>query len=342
MKKWKKYEGYLFISPWILGFFLFTLFPISFAFYIGFTDWNSFTEPKFIGFDNYINLFKDPNFLNSLKVTVLYAIFAIPLGIISSLTIACIVNIKVKGIYFFRTALYLPAVVSGVSIALLWRWILDPDYGLINLLLSYIGIYGPNWLGDPSWVLPSYVMMAIWGAGGGMLTYLAGLQDIPRSLYESAELDGANWWHKFRYITVPMLTPVIFYNLVMGIIGAFRKFNDAYIIGGAGNQGQFYMVYLYENAFNFYKMGYATAMAWILFIIILLLTLLVFKTSPLWVYYAGEIQSSKSKKKKTFKKNVLKGYEITRLKGTEFNRLKGVEMNSLKSAEINQGSEING
>jgi multiple sugar transport system permease protein len=298
MNKLKKYEGLLFISPYILGFLIFTLFPISFAFYIGFTDWNSFTDPTFIGLQNYVDLFNDPNFLNSLKVTCIYALFAIPLGIMSSLTIAAIVNIKVKGVYFFRTALYMPAVVSGVSIALLWRWILDPEYGLINLLLSYIGIDGPNWLGDPNWVLPSYIMMAIWGAGGGMLTYLAGLQDIPRSLYESAEIDGANWWTKFTKITIPMLSPVIFYNLVMGIVGSFRKFNDAYIIGGAGNQGQFYMVYLYENAFNYYKMGYATAMAWVLFIIILLLTLFVFKSSSLWVFYAGEVEPSQKKKRK--------------------------------------------
>ncbi|WP_411334043.1 carbohydrate ABC transporter permease [Metabacillus indicus] len=297
-----KYEGYLFISPWILGFFIFTVFPIGFAFYIGFTDWNSFTAPTFIGFDNYIALFNDPSFLNSLKVTAVFAAFAIPLGIISSLTIAAVVNIKVKGIYIFRTALYMPAIVSGVSIALLWRWILDPEYGLINLLLSYIGISGPNWLGDPSWVLPSYIMMAIWGAGGGMLTYLAGLQDIPASLYESADIDGANWMHKFRHITIPMLSPVIFYNLVMGIIGSFKKFNDAYIIGGAGNQGQFFMVYLYENAFSYYKMGYATAMAWMLFVIILVLTLLVFRSSSLWVFYQGEGQdAAKKKKRKLFK-----------------------------------------
>ncbi|MRX54266.1 ABC transporter permease subunit [Bacillus idriensis] len=296
-----KYEGYLFISPWILGFLIFTAFPIGFAFYIGFTDWNSFTAPNFIGFDNYIALFHDPNFINSLKVTTVFAAFAIPLGIISSLTIAAVVNIKVKGVYLFRTALYMPAIVSGVSIALLWRWILDPEYGLINLLLSYIGISGPNWLGDPSWVLPSYIMMAIWGAGGGMLTYLAGLQDIPASLYESADIDGANWIHKFRHITIPMLSPVIFYNLVMGIIGSFKKFNDAYIIGGAGNQGQFFMVYLYENAFSYYKMGYATAMAWVLFVIILVLTILVFRSSSVWVFYQGEVQEGSKKKKRKFR-----------------------------------------
>ncbi|WP_206184351.1 carbohydrate ABC transporter permease [Sporolactobacillus sp. THM19-2] len=298
MKRWRKYEGLIFISPFIVGFLLFTVFPIIFALYIGFTDWNSFTTPKFIGLQNYINLFQDPNFLNSLKVTCTFAIFAIPLGIISSLAIAAICNVKVKGVYFFRTALYMPAIVSGVSIALLWRWILDPEYGLINLLLSYIGINGPNWLGDPNWVLPSYIMMAVWGAGGGMLTYLAGLQDIPRSLYESAEIDGANWWTKFYHITIPMLSPVIFYNLVMGIVGSFRKFNDAYIIGGAGNQGEFYMLYLYQNAFSYYKMGYATAMAWILFVIIMLLTLLVFRSSSLWVFYAGEVQQSQQSLKK--------------------------------------------
>lgn len=293
----ERYEGYIFIFPWVLGFLIFSLIPLIQALYLGFTDWNSLTEPNFIGFKNYIDLFKDENFINALKVTIKFAIFAVPLGIFTSMTLAALLNNPIKGVKFFRTALYLPAVVSGVSIALLWRWILDKDFGLINMLLSKIGIEGPGWLSDPNWVLPSYLIIAIWGAGGGMLTYLAGLQDIPKSLYEAAEIDGAGWFTKYTKITIPMLSPVIFYNLIMGIIGAFRKFNDAYIIGGAGNQGKFYMVYLYENAFNYFKMGYATAMAWILFLIILGLTLVVFKSSDFWVFYSGEVKSQKKSKK---------------------------------------------
>lgn len=302
----KKYEGFFFILPWVLGFLIFTLIPILAALYIGFTDWNSLTTPHFIGLKNYIDLFKDENFLNSLKVTVRFAIISVPLGILSSMTLAALLNNKVRGISFFRTALYLPAVVSGVSVALLWRWLLDKDFGLINMILGKFGINGPGWLSDPNWVLPSYLLIAIWGAGGGMLTYLAGLQDIPQALYEAADIDGAGWFSKFKNITVPMLSPVIFYNLVMGIIGAFRKFNDAFIIGGAGNQGRFYMIYLYQNAFQYFKMGYATAMAWILFIIILLLTILVFKSSDFWVFYSGEVKT-KEKKKRLFVKKAKEG-----------------------------------
>lgn len=303
MKKFlNKYEGFLFILPWVLGFIIFGLIPILEALYIGFTDWNSLTSPHFVGFKNYIDLFKDDNFINAIKITVKFAVVSVPLGILTSMVLAALLNNPIKGISFFRTALYIPAVVSGVSVALLWRWILDKDFGLLNMILSKIGINGPGWLSDPNWVLPSYILIAIWGAGGGVLTYLAGLQDIPRTLYEAAEIDGAGWFKSFIHITVPMLSPVIFYNLIMGIIGGFRKFNDAYIIGGAGNQGRFYMVYLYENAFNFFKMGYATAMAWVLFIIILSLSLLVFKSSSLWVFYSGEVKQ-KEKKTGLFRKN---------------------------------------
>lgn len=291
----KKYEGFFFILPWVLGFLIFSLIPIIESLYIGFTDWNSLTQPNFIGFKNYIDLFKDKNFINALMVTVKFGIISVPLGILTSMTLAALLNNPIKGISFFRTALYIPAVVSGVSVALLWRWILDKDFGLLNMMLSKIGIEGPGWLADPNWVLPSYILIAIWGAGGGILTYLAGLQDIPKSLYEAAEIDGAGWFRSFKEITVPMLSPVIFYNLIMGIIGAFRKFSDAYIIGGAGNQGRFYMVYLYENAFSFFKMGYATAMAWVLFVIILVLTILVFKSSSMWVFYSGEVKKTSKK-----------------------------------------------
>lgn len=290
-------QGFFFILPWVAGFILFTVVPLAQALYLGFTDSNSITEPHFVGWQNYTALFHDKNFLSSLSITVRYAVFAVPLGILSSMTLAALLNCKIRGVYLFRTILYLPAVVSGVSISLLWRWILDKDLGLLNLILSKFGIQGPGWLSDPNWVLPSYILMALWGAGGGILTYLAGLQDIPRALYEAAELDGAGWFKKFTKITVPMLTPVIFYNLIMGIVGAFRKFSDAYIIGGADNQGRFYMVYLYQNAFNFFKMGYATAMAWILFLIIMALSLLVFKSSNLWVFYNSTCKKDRKKRK---------------------------------------------
>lgn len=288
-KKINKYEGYLFILPWIIGILVFFIGPVGYAVYISFTKWSVIGDPVWVGLDNYIKIFHDEQFYNSLAVTVKYALFAIPLGIIASFTIAFILNSNIKGLSFYRTIYYLPAVVSGVAVALLWRWVLDPEYGLVNSLLANIGIQGPGWLSDPKWVLPSYILVAIWGAGGGMITYLVGLKDVPSSLYESAEIDGAGFFAKLFKITIPLMSPIFFYNLVMGIIGSFRKFTDAYILGGAGNQGKFYLVYLYENAFKYFKMGYATALAWILFIIILILTLVIFKSSDLWVYYeAGE------------------------------------------------------
>lgn len=294
----KKNVGYFYIMPWIIGFFIFTVIPLGFAMYIGLTEWDTFNSPKFVGLDNYVALFNDEDFIKALWVTARFAIISVPLGIATSLIIAVLVNSKIRGVNFFRTALYLPAVVSGVSISLLWKWILDQDFGLINLLLSKVGIAPMGWLSDPDLVLPSYLMMVVWGAGGGMLTYLAGLQDIPSHLYEAADIDGANMFHKFKNITLPMLTPVIFYNLIMGIVGAMRKFSDAYIIGGADNEGRFYMVYLYENAFKFFKMGYATAMGWILFVIILVLTLIVFRSSSAWVYYSSEVKEKTKKAKK--------------------------------------------
>jgi len=293
----KNQTGYLYIMPWIIGFFVFTVIPLGFAFYIGLTKWDTFNTPEFVGLGNYVSLFKDEDFLKALWVTIRFGLISVPLGIATSLLIACLVNTKIKGVNFFRTALYLPAVVSGVSISLLWKWILDQDFGLINMILSKFGIGPFGWLTNPDLVLPSYLMIVVWGAGGGMLTYLAGLQDIPSHLYEAADIDGANLFHKFKNITLPILTPVIFYNLVMGIVGAMRKFSDAYIIGGADNEGRFFMVYLYENAFKYFKMGYATAMGWVLFVIILALTLLVFRSSSAWVYYESEVKK-KSKKGK--------------------------------------------
>ena len=291
----KKYEGYIYIAPWIAGFIIFTVAPLLFALYAGMTEWDTFNKPKFVGLHNYVQLFRDEDFLKALWVTVKFAAVSVPLGIAASVLIAVMLNSKLRGIYWFRTALYLPAVVSGVSIYLLWKWILDRDFGLINLLLGQIGLPKLGWLTEPSLVMPSYLMMSLWGAGGGMLTYLAGLQDIPGHLYEAAEIDGAGSFRKFWNITLPMLSPVIFYNLIMGIVGGMRKFGDAYIIGGAGNEGRFYMIYLYENAFKYFKMGYATAMAWILFLIIMVLTLLTFKSSSLWVYYESEVRSRKRK-----------------------------------------------
>ena len=283
MKRREK-AGFFFILPWLIGLIVFTAFPMIAAVYISMTDWDIVGNASFIGLGNYKMLFSSDEFIRSLWVTVRYAVIAVPLIIATSLTMAVLVSKNRKGSSVFRVIYYMPAIVSGVAVAIVFKWILDPSYGFLNGLLSLWGIQGPDWLYDPDWVLPSYLIMAVWGAGGSLLTYLAALKDIPEDLYGAAMIDGANAFQKVRYITVPLMTPIIFYNLVLGIIGAFRKFTDAYVLGGAGKEGNFYMVYLYEEAFGHYRMGYATALAWVLFVIILGLTFIVNWKKKYWVY----------------------------------------------------------
>jgi multiple sugar transport system permease protein len=206
------------------------------------------------------------------------------MGTFIAFMVAVMLSRKIKGVGIYRVIFYLPAVVSGAAVAIIFKWILDPSFGLLNGFLNVLGIQGPDWLGDPNWVLPSYLILALWGAGSGLFIFLAAIKDVPISLYESAVIDGANNYHKTRHITLPLVTPVIFYSLVMGIIGSFRKFTDAFILGGAGGQGRFAMVYLYDLAFVDYRMGRATAMAWLLFIIILTLTILVNISKKYWVH----------------------------------------------------------
>ncbi|MBP3967132.1 sugar ABC transporter permease [Paenibacillus sp. DLE-14] len=253
------------------------------------TDWDLLTPSKWIGAENYNTLLHDKKFWISLRVTVIYVVTAVPLGIVFGFSIALLLNQKIKGLSIWRTIYYFPAILSGVAVSLMWMWVLNPDFGVINLLLSYVGIQGPGWIASPTWALPSLVIMSIWGAGGGMIIYLAGLQGIPTELYEAAEIDGCSKWKKLWKITIPMMTSVIFFNLIIGMISAFQTFTEAYVItnGGPDNATLFYAMYLYQNAFKFFKMGYASALAWVLFLIILFMTLLLFATSRRWVYYAS-------------------------------------------------------
>ncbi len=283
MKK-RKRAGLWFVMPWVVGLLLFTLAPMIAAVFISMTDWNIVGDPKFIGIENYIKIFQSEDFYNSLWVTIRYAVCAVPLTILTALIIAILLNKQRRGTSVYRVIYYMPAIVSGAAVAVVFKWILDPSYGLLNGILKIFHIQGPDWLYDPDWVLPSYLIMAVWGAGGGLLTYLAALKDIDQDLYDAAMIDGANALQRAIKITVPLMTPIIFYNLVLGIIGAFRKFTDAYVMGGAGKEGNFYMVYLYSEAFSHYRMGYATALAWVLFVIILLLTIIVNVTKRFWVY----------------------------------------------------------
>jgi len=282
-------EGYLFVTPLLVGLLVFTLGPILESLALSFTRYDIFTPPVFVGLKNYRALLDDRLFWQSLKVTTVYAMVSVPLQLIFGLAVALLMNARVRGITLFRTLYYLPAVVSGVAVSLLWAWIFNPGYGLANVALKAADLPPQRWLADPATALPSLILMSLWGIGGGMVIYLAGLQGVPGPLYESASLDGANALQQFRHVTLPLLTPVIFYNLVMGLIGAFQTFTQAFVMtsGGPANATLFYVLYLFRQAFSYFHMGYASAMAWVLFAILLTLTLLVFKSSALWVYAEG-------------------------------------------------------
>lgn len=284
---------FFFISPWLIGFLLLTLGPLLSSIYLSFTDWDLFTKANFVSVDNYIRLFsKDKLFWKSIYNTFYYAFIAVPLTMILSLFMSYLLTQKVKGLRTFRTIFYMPSIVPIVASSMVFIWLLAPDIGLVNEFLALFGIDGPAWLWDERYVKFSFVFMAIWGVGGSMILLISGMQGIPDELYESASLDGAGKLKQFFNITIPMLTPVIFFNLVMGIISSLQAFSQVYIMteGGPNNASKMIVPYLFDNAFKYYRMGYASSIAWILFIIILLLTLLVFKTSSLWVYYEGEVK----------------------------------------------------
>ncbi|MBI5706809.1 MAG: sugar ABC transporter permease [Armatimonadetes bacterium] len=283
--------GYLFISPWLIGFLAFTAWPFLQSIYLSFTRYNIVSEPKWVGLANYrMLLTQDELFWKSALVTVKFAALSVPLGIVFGVGLALLLNANVKGIAVFRTIFYLPSIVPVVATSVLFIWLLNPTIGLINRLLAVFGIHGPSWLNTAPWAFYSLVMLALWGVGGSMIIYLAGLKDIPVHLYEAATLDGASGLRKLRHITLPMLTPVIFFNLVMGIIGAFQTFTQAYVMtpnGGPEDSTYFYSLYLYNRAWRYLDMGYASAMAWMLFIVIVVLTAAVFRTQKRWVHYGG-------------------------------------------------------
>ena len=285
--------GWLCASPWILGFFIFTLGPMLTSIYYSFTEFPLISPPQWIGLENYRQMVSgDKFFFQALKVTTLYSLISVPLHLAVGFFVAVLLNQRIRFVSLWRTIYYLPAVISGVAVALLWQWIFNSDFGLANWLLKSVGLEGPSWLLDPTWALPALIVMSLWGVGGGMVIYLAGLQGVPTSLYEAAEIDGANSFRQFLHITLPMVSPVIFFNLVIGLIGALQTFTQAFIMTGGGPRQAtyFFMLHLYNNAFQWLKMGYASALAWVLFVYILLLTLLVFRSSSLWVYYEGEVK----------------------------------------------------
>ncbi len=280
-------DCYIFMLPVILGLLLFYLGPMIASLYFSFTEYNMLSAAEWVGLENYRDLVDDGIFWKSLRVTVMYSTISVPLGLALSLALALLLNQKFTGVTAFRTIYYLPTVMSGVAVATLWRWIFNTDYGILNLLLEKVGIRGPAWLVDADWAIWALILTSMWTVGGAMLIFLAGLQSIPGDLYEAAEIDGAGSWNKFRNITLPLISHVTFFNLVLGIIGALQVFTEAFVLtgGGPNNSTLLLSVYLYRNAFQFLKMGYASAIAWVMFLIVLALTLVVFKSAPMWVHY---------------------------------------------------------
>ena len=288
--KRKDWVGYAFIAPWLIGFLLFTAGPFLASIYFSFTRYNVVTPPVWVGTANYEALFQqDPLFWKSLGVTFRYALVAVPLGVVIAVILALFLNLNIKGIAVYRTIFFLPSIVPTVATSMIFLWILNPQIGLINGLLRSFGIIGPAWLADPNWAPWTLVFMALWGVGGIMVIYLAGLKDIPTYLYEAAILDGASAYRRMRLITLPLLTPVIFFNVVMGCIGAFQTFTQAFILtqGGPEDSTQFYALYLFNRAWRYGDMGYASAMAWILFTIVAVVTSLLFRSQKRWVHYGN-------------------------------------------------------
>ncbi|WP_231570980.1 carbohydrate ABC transporter permease [Gordoniibacillus kamchatkensis] len=291
---------YLFIVPWIAGFCCFTLGPLVFSLVISFYDWPIVGSKKFVGLQNYISMFTDdPLFWHALGVTVKFALLLVPLNLVVSLMLAVLLNQKVRGNGLFRTIFYLPSVISGVALSMIWAWVYSGEYGLLNYVLSLVGITGPDWLRNPNWALAAMVMASLWAQGSMVLIYLAGLKNIPADLYESASMDGAGSVRRFFSITLPMLSPTILFNTITSIIAAFQQLTLALTLTGGGplKATYFYAMYVYENAFKYFHMGYSAANAWVMFLIVLFLTFLVFKSSSLWVFYESEVKQGADNKR---------------------------------------------
>jgi len=280
--------GLAFISPWLFGFAVFTAGPFLTSIYLSFTRYNIVSAPRWVGVQNYAVLAGDPVFWHSLELTLLYALAAVPLAVLAGVGLSLLLNFEVRGIGFYRTIFFLPSIVPTVATTVVFVWVLNPQIGLVNSLLRAIGVTGPAWLKEPKWTFASLVMMALWGVGGSMVTYLAGLKDIPVHLYEAALLDGASALQRLRFVTLPMLTPVIFFNLVMSVIASFQYFTQAYMLlnqQAPEEATRFLAVYLFERAWRYLDMGYASAMAWVLFLVIALVTGVLFRTQKRWVHY---------------------------------------------------------
>ncbi|HUH95842.1 MAG TPA: sugar ABC transporter permease [Anaerolineales bacterium] len=285
--------GMIFLLPWTIGFILFTFYPMAASFVYSFAEYHTRKPLVWVGLDNYVAMFTDKLFWISLENTLYMVAIGVPLTLLASFLCAVLLNLKVRGQSIYRVIYFLPSIVPTVASTLLWLWILNPQSGVMNTLLGYLGIPGPNWLGNPNWSKPSLILLGMWGMGSTIVIYLSGLQDVPTHLLEAAELDGASWLQRLRYITIPMVSPITLFNLITGMIWMFQYFAQAYVFRGTNDLGApldstlFYSVYLYQAGFQYLKIGYASAMAWVLFLIILACTLLMLKVSERFTYYAG-------------------------------------------------------
>lgn len=285
--------AYFMLAPWILGIILFVLGPVIASLALAFTQWDLLTPAKFVGIDNFRQMAGSDDLIpKSLANTAYYTFIGVPLHLAAALLYALLLNQKLPGMRFYRTAFYVPSVTPAVASAVLWVAIFSPEFGIANHFLGLLGIPGIRWLADSRWAKPAFILMGFWGVGGTMVIYLAGLQGIPDYLYEAAGIDGAGAWQRFRNVTIPMLTPTIFFTTIMGLIGSFQVFTAAYVMtaGGPNNATMFYVLYLYRNAFQYLRMGYASSMAWVLFVIIAFFTYIQFAASGRWVYYEGALR----------------------------------------------------
>jgi multiple sugar transport system permease protein len=295
MARQEERAAYLFLLPWLIGLVVFLLGPIIASILISMTNWNIISEAEWVGLANYQEmLFEDRNFWQSIRVTLYYTALSVPLYLVAGLALSLLLNLRLKGMYAFRTILYLPSVLSGVAVAVLWVSLLNPDFGAVNWVLRGIGIASPpRWLSSPTWAVPSLVLVGLWGVGGGAIIYLAGLQNIPPQLYEAATIDGAGAWRRFIHITLPMLTPTLFFVLITSMIGAFQVFDTAFILGQGSRGGtsgalRFYLLNLWNEGFRNGRMGYASALAWVLVLLAAIVIIVMFRTSARWVYYEHE------------------------------------------------------
>jgi len=292
-------QFYAFISPWIIGFLVFTAVPMVASLVISFTNWNSLKTPDFVGFANYVKLFtKDPLFWKALWHTAYFAVVTVPVSLLIALGLASLLAKPFRGMRFFRTVIYLPALVPLVAAAIIFRWLLRPTGGPINSFLSLFGITGPAWLLDKNWVIPAIILLTLWQVGAGTILLIAALQGVPPELMEAAEIDGASKLQQFWRISVPMVTPILFFNLITGMIGGFQVFSQVYVlttngstIGGPNNASLMIVPYIYQQAFTKFSMGYASALAWVLFVIIMIFSATILKSSNAWVFYETEVKS---------------------------------------------------